>query len=247
MRRTLPIPLLKDIEEQMFDLITVDWNFEQTATWRAFIGKRCPSANIITIQEDPPIPWSKYSSKMRCLLYEFPHPDRVMYMDTDCFVTKDLEPLFEYMEDHDFDLGLSAGFMPHLSPFTGKHSKSPEAMNRVVEAMGASELPPQYSSGMMLFRPSVHRVALYEDWLERFQNPVLVETWGQIPIIEEIALSFALEALDYKIWLLPREVHGNIASIGNDFGNTDMPDVIHYHKIGTLFRRRNLNRFIRKK
>ena len=81
-----------------YEIITVDWNPEQTRIWRYWVNKHCPTAKVYTIQDTKPVPWCWSGGKINCFLYGF-ETDRVMYMDTDTIVTRDLEPLFEMMGD----------------------------------------------------------------------------------------------------------------------------------------------------
>ena len=217
-----------------YDIVTVDWNKNQTAMWKYYIEKNCPTANIITLPESRPVKWSRFSSKMNILLFDkYKHPDRIMYTDTDCLITDDLLPLFEYMEECDFDMAASVDFLPRMNPFTGKHAKNSETMAMVKAYMGVTEFPHQYSSGMLLFRPGVDRKELYDKWMVNFTDELLMKHWGGISIMEEIALSYVLQAIDYKMWYLPREVHGNVLR-KSDFGSVKVPMVIHYHKPARL-------------
>jgi len=223
------------VTKKTYDIITVDWFPEQTAMWKHYIEKNSPRANIITIPQDPPVKWSKFSCKMRVLQYEdFKHQDRIMYMDTDCLVLEELEPLFEFMELHNYELGASRDFLPSVDPWRGKRNPGKRRLDAALNAMGVDIHPPQYSSGMLLFTPEIDRLQLYEKWLENFEHPAISEVWGHLSICEEIALSYAIKQLQYITWHLPREVHGNIVRGRPDFGKIKRPMVVHYHKFKRL-------------
>ena len=81
-----------------YEIISVDWNPEQTKIWRYWISKNCPTAKVYMIPDRRPFRFCWSGAKIDCWLYGF-EGKRVIYLDTDTVVTRDMEEVFDMMGD----------------------------------------------------------------------------------------------------------------------------------------------------
>ena len=205
-----------------YEIISCDWNKEQTVLWMRWIIKNCPTANIYTIPDTTPVPGCWSCGKLNCFTHEF-ETDRIMYMDTDTIVTRDLEPLWDEMGDCKF---AASSKIPLFRLETGKRKQ----INDARKQMNFKHDPIGWSSGMLMLK-GYDPKRLYEGWIKIMRSPDFQRGFGRNQLTEEFALSLfmACEFEKEEIWDIPLEVHGNICG-GRHFGGAKVPAVIHYHK-----------------
>jgi hypothetical protein len=219
-------------------VISVDWNSPQTEFWLHYLKKNCPTANIILIDDAKPMNWNWSSGKINCFKYDFPHPERVIYMDTDTIVTRDLEPLFEM-----YPASLAGSlFIPMMSPL---HPRSrygqKEDIAQCTRAFGLQKNPRHWSTGFLMLQ-NYPLMRLYEEWLAGMDFSKLKVAFKRCRVYEELVFSYVVERMareGYNLAELPHEIHGNIMSGERDFGTcreekNELPYVIHYHQTRRL-------------
>ena len=152
---------------------------------------------------------------------------RIIYLDTDTIVTRDLEGVFDLMGDA--PLGVSQrlkddrlqGRFGHLMP-------------RLAEAFEYRMEPPNISTGMVVcnnFDPEL----IYGMWAEVMGHELFVELLGKHMTTEEYAIAIACARMfddPAKVWDIPHEIHGNIYKKNKNFGEAEVPWVMHYHRPG---------------
>ena len=207
----------------MYEIITVDWNPEQTRIWRYWIAKHCPTAKVYTIPDTKPVPWCWSGGKLDCFLYGF-KGNRVMYMDTDVIVTHDLEPVWDMMGDCKFAASSK------IPLYRMERSKRVQ-INGIREHIDFKHSPIGWSSGMLMMK-GYDPEALHEGWKGMMDFPPFQAGFKGHQMTEEFALSLfmAHEFEREEIWDIPLEVHGNIVGKRMFFGEATVPWVLHYHK-----------------
>ena len=220
--------------DSTYDIITVDWDRPQTALWRKHVERHCPTANIITIPDAKPIKWNWSSGKINCFKYDFPHPGRVMYLDTDTLVTRDLSEMWSIMEEGDWEMAASSS-IPMMGQKRSFLHRKKDRLDPVNKAFGLEEVPVHWSTGFMVFR-DYPLMDLYQKWLWAMEYPVFKSLKGA-RVFEEFAFSYVVAADKTRIWPMPGSIHGNIVSSRAFFGRLPKdkkPLVVHYHKINRL-------------
>jgi hypothetical protein len=209
-----------------FDIVTVNWNQGQTNLWRRHVERHCPEANIILVPDKKPYPHCWSSGKLCCFepLRDTQHPGRFVYMDTDCIVTRDIEPLFGIMEDA--ELAVSSA-IPASTPMA-KVLRSHYIANKLKFGLTYNKPPTQYSSGFMVLK-NYSPVAFGEMWKHMFEHSFIKNVFGRHKLFDEITMAFAIAQLRTHIWDMPFEIHGNIMGRTCYFGKSREPMVIHYH------------------
>ena len=203
-----------------YDLITVRWKEDQYRVWRHWVDKTCPTARVHWIPDTKPFPWNWAGGKVPCFDYGF-ETGRVIYMDTDTIVTHDLEPVFDMMGD----CKVGASYQIPKYSFQGRKKGDLRTLNKMIPYKFQ---PNSVSSGMII---TLEPDALYQAWYAMNTFPAVRRAFGKDRPFNEYTLSMTLTWLYEKdeVWDIPLEVHGNIIS-KTDFGNCDIPWVIHYHK-----------------
>jgi len=222
-----------------YDLISVDWNPEQTAVWLASVKRNCPAANVILVPDTKPIPECWSSGKLGFKDATFENPRRVVYMDTDTLcLGPDVGGIFERMPAGAF-IGVTryttwwacterseAGFI---------NAGGPAKKAAVYRAFGLEEGTPyrHFSSGMLVLKDHDPR-SFFQMW---FDASIRLKEAGfpvGFTLFEEVALSLLLTQLDNGVvFHLPKQVHNNIL---NSTPPTEydakhkFPWVLHYHK-----------------
>jgi hypothetical protein len=202
------------VSKKTYDIVSVDWNPQQTKLWRYHIGKTCPTANVITIPDNKPIPWNWSSGKIDCFGCDFRFPERVIYLDTDTIVQEDLEPLFDRMGEA--EIGISS----HITPERLQLPKDENAE----QAFGLSERPTHYSSGFVVLKGWEPKM-LQEGWFAASYLPAL-QRYKRSRLFEEYVFSYFVAYTGKRVWEMGPEIHGNI--LRKPLFDKTM--VIHYHK-----------------
>jgi len=207
-----------------FDLISVNWNEEQARVWLHWVKRHCPTAAVHLVKDTKPVPWCWSSGKLNCFKYDDFQTDRIIYLDTDTIVTKDLEFVFDEMGD--CCVGLSSDIEIY---------KFHKVMRKQVESFSAFydyNWPPKaWSSGMMVLK-GMDPMELHEGWMHTMLFPPFRKIFPRHQLLDEIALGLWLTnwlPKEDMIWDIPKPVHGNVIK-KPDFGGAKVPAVIHYHK-----------------
>lgn len=218
-------------DRSTYDIITVDWNPEQTRIWRHYVEKNCPTANIITIPDNKPIPWNWSSGKIDCFKYEFSHPGRVVYMDTDVIVTGDVEPWVDETQRQGCDMSAST-LLPKVGKPKNWFHRFPEITEKACSLFDVDRFPRHFSTGFMVFI-DYDFDGLHEGWMRSMELPKFREMLQKTLVYEEFAFSLWIESQDDKVLDMPLEIHGNLLGNVKYFGtctNENPPLVLHYHK-----------------
>jgi len=211
-----------------YDLVTVDWNHNQTRLWLYHVRKHCPTANIVLVPDTKLFPWNWSSGKLACFFEPegVKHPSRFIYMDTDTIVTRDLEEAFDLQGDA--PLGMSSAIPGMVSMSRWSKVQRGREMLDAEFGLGRDNQPVHFSSGFMVLK-NTSAEDLGEKWRSAMEYPPLRRQFSRHRCYEEIALSYVVAADRTPVWHMPLEIHGNILRKCY-FGNAREPLVIHYHK-----------------
>ena len=208
-----------------YEIITVDWNPTQTKIWKFWIAKNCPTAKVYTIPDRRPFRYCWSGAKVDCWLYGF-KGRRIIYLDTDTIVTRDMEEVFDMMGDR--PLGASTNLKTDRMA-----NKFSHLMPQFKEEMGLlMDLPPNISSGMLVcnnYDPEL----IYGMWVEAMEHPLFHKYLKGHYTCEEYAISLGYAATfpdKESLWEIPNEIHGNLYYRKKQFGKVERPMVIHYHR-----------------
>jgi len=212
-----------------YEIITVNWQPKQTAIWLHYVEKNCPDAKVYTIPDDKPVPWCWSGGKINCFAWPF-ETKRVIYLDTDTLVTRDLGFVFDEMQ------GACIGLSSEIEIFKFHITMRPQVEKFGKRGYEYNWPPCAFSSGMMVLK-GYDATALYAGWLNTMQWPPFLELFGKHTLADEIGLGLwlahDLESAD-DVWHIPVEVHGNVLGGKTHFGKVETPAVIHYHKEARL-------------
>lgn len=206
-----------------YEIVTVDWNPEQTRVWRYWVEKNCPTAKITMIKDKKPFKYCWSGGKVDC--FKVATNKKTIYLDTDTIVTGDLSCVFPLMGGQPF------GASQRLKMDRLKVNY-PKIMPKIHHIFSLNMQPPNTSSGMLIcndFDP----LALYEAWFEVMNNRFFQMNLGRHYTSEEYALSIACAKLfetPDQVWDIPYEIHANVFGNKFDKGSGIIPYVIHYHK-----------------
>lgn len=213
-----------------YDIITVDWSPPQTKIWKHWIKLNCPNAFVHTIPDTKPIHYNWASGKLNCFRYPDFKTDKVLYLDTDTIVTKDPVHVFD-------DMGSSIIALSNNLTDNPQHGIDEVARKiKIIENQIDFLFPPEhFSSGMMALKRE-HLSWLYESWYWMMQQRIFKNLFEKDIPAGEIALMFVLAStLDRdQIYNIPLEVHGVLEKDRKRFGETELPEVMHYHNLGLL-------------
>ena len=204
-----------------YDIISVDWNPGQTDLWLHYVKKNCPEAYVTLIPDEKPIPRNWASGKINCFEQDF-ETEKVIYMDTDTIVTRDLGFVFK-------ELGsrlVGAATAPSIRPFhERKHVV--DALRPLALNLGMKGLPGHYNSGFIVTNMPKEGLPLFAAAWKHMYTTV-GKYLKDDHYMNEITLSFLLES-SLDPWDIPPEIHGNVCG-RKIFGTSAEPAVIHYHR-----------------
>ena len=209
-----------------YDIISVDWDHKQTEIWLHYVEKNCPEAHVTLIPDSRPIPWSWSGGKLDCFKQDF-KTDKIIYMDTDTIVTKDLYHVFEDMGD--CTIGLSDEITP--KPYHISNAQAKKGIAEMWRLLSPHFPPEHFSSGMIVVRGD-YAPRLYERWMAMMIYPPFLELFKGFKLAEEMSL-MCIMANDFEreqIYNIPLEVHGNLLGRTMRSGTAEIPEVIHYHQ-----------------
>ena len=199
-----------------YSIVSVDWKPEQTKLWLHHVKKNCPDAEIVLIKDEKPIPWNWASGKINCFKQKFA-TDRIIYMDTDTIVTRDLGFIFDNMGEA--TVGATSAIPIH--PFNKRRD-----IIKALKPLGP--LPTHFSTGLIALQAK-NPPAFASLWQDMY--PVIRKHLPGDHYMNEITFSYLVREMNTHD--IPLEVHGNICG-KKYFGNTEIPAVIHYHKPARL-------------
>jgi hypothetical protein len=179
-----------------------------------------------------PFPKSWSGGKVSCFAQDF-ETERIIYVDTDTIITKDLEPIFDYMDQEGYDIGLSLriGGQGRWVYLAGSMS----VVRRIAAELRLNNHIRQTPTGVM-FLNGLDPKRMYEEWCEMYRylekaHPYLTRgKWSN-----EVPFAFWLAARYQgnmeKVWDLPHKVHHQLYS-RDKYGldKSDLPFIIHYHQ-----------------
>lgn len=206
-----------------YTIVTCDWNPTQTKMWLHYVEKNCPNAQILLIPDIKPVPFCWSSGKLGCFFQDtmdrMHHRNKLIYLDTDTIVLRDLYPLFEKMGDCFIGSGLSI---------------VPDSLIKAMKKNHPGYL--HLSSGMLLFN-DMRLSILSREWMRLMFSEKIIKEYKWHSLYEEYCLSLAVENIGLKkyVWDIPLSIHGNILS-GCKFGGESKPWVIHYHNLARLWK-----------
>lgn len=207
--------------QKTYDIITVDWNPEQTRMWRHYVEKNCPTANVITIPDDRAWYFCWSSAKLNCFRYPFEHPARVIYMDTDTVVSKDLEYLFDKVGDNFFGL-------------TIRHHAT-HLLYGIANILKIPRKECVYLSTGLIVLNGYPPARLYSGWYGLGLHPEIKRFMSNKTFDEKVFTFWVIsDRCMGKIWEIPTSIHGNILGSKIDFEKGTLPDVLHYHNPNRL-------------
>jgi hypothetical protein len=179
-----------------YDIVTVDWNKDQTALWRRHVERVCQDYNLIIIPEKRRFPSCWSSPKLYCLVEEF-QTDRVVYMDTDTIVTRDLGELFRAMGDAELGLSMYLGKQERLERQCG----GGECVKEIAKHFGIRGPVTHCPTGLMVFKGmDIERV--YMDWCTAFS---IIETnWPHLPEAAGTKREGWSNEVPFSFWLTSR-------------------------------------------
>ena len=209
----------------VYEIVTVDWNKDQTRIWRHWAERNCPNANIHIIPDRRPFRFCWSGAKIDCWLYGF-EGKRVIYLDTDTFITRDMEEVFDMMEGRPFgaSMDLKQDRLMNKYDYLLPELREKFALKILV--------PPNISSGMIVcndYDPEL----VYGMWSEIMNDEWFQEKLGKHYTCEEYAISLGTARhfphISY-LWKIPNSIHGNIYHSRCQFGGANPPMVVHYHR-----------------
>ena len=222
-----------------YDIISCSWHYQQTKVWLHHVRKHCPDAAIHLIPDSKPVPWCWSGGKLDCFSYDKFKTNRVIYMDTDTIVTKDLDFVFDDMEDR--KVGLSSRI--EIKPFD-KQNHGIKWIQKMSRHCNWHFRPIHYSSGMMVFKDT-SLYDLWQPWFSMMFYKPFLEICKGYALAEEASLAFVVPQLykEEEIYHIPYETHGNLLGGRKWFGGAEYAAVIHYHKTIRL-KKHGLEKFL---
>ncbi|MDY6935644.1 MAG: hypothetical protein SVZ03_15660 [Spirochaetota bacterium] len=216
-----------------YDIITVDWNAEQTELWLYYVERHCPDSRIILIPDEKPIPWCWSGGKLNCFKQKF-ESHRIIYMDTDTIVFRDMYPIFEMMDEA--LLGFSTKIISHSSDYRNRKGSICNDLIMLSNFFGFRKLPIHRSTGMIILN-KYDPLRLYEGWKLMFDYVSSFNNIKDDPFVDEIAMSYWI-AYDSNedgkgIWDIPLDIH-RVKWRDIDDLSVVAPMVFHYHSIERL-------------
>lgn len=220
-----------------YDLLTVDWNPQQTMMWKKYVGKNCHKANVMTFMDKKPFPSCWSSGKIGCFEKDVGnHPTRYVYIDTDTIVLRDIDDIICTMERENprAIIGSSLG----IAQVNWNHVGTKRGGDVAAALFDMPNAPTYIPSGLLVFK-NIRKEMVYDGWCLLMENNGVRNVFGRSKVFDEIALSFFVGLYsmndDSLIWEIPKEMHGNILPGGRkDFGECKEPWIIHYHNIERL-------------
>lgn len=225
------------MKHDSYDLISVNWNLEQTEAWLASALVNAPGATVGLIRDKKPLPWCWSGGKLG--FEDFPFTARrAIYTDTDVLFLRPLELVWDLMPKESF-IGVT-----HYTEWHGctkereqRHimAGGPVKKAAAYQAFGLSPDAPyrHYSSGMLVFRDPNPR-HFYRTWMAACN--LLKDTGfpSNFRMFEEVALSLLLMKMGPTlVWKMPLSIHNNILnSTPRDIYDAEekIPIALHYHK-----------------
>jgi hypothetical protein len=209
----------------LYDIVTCDWNAEQTRIWRHYVEKNCPDANIVTVPDEKPVPWCWSGGKLNC----FRDPslfrtDRIIYLDTDTIVTEDLGFVFK-------EMGRAKIGLSHKIEVLKIHIRKKDKVRALAGCFAARSPLEHPSSGMIILKGTSPR-DLYDGWFGVMEYRPFVRQFKGFPLADEASLMFWVSSyfLPHEVWDIPLQIHANLRKKGHlDSGGRNVPSVIHYH------------------
>jgi hypothetical protein len=219
-----------------YDIVTVDWNKKQTALWRKHIERTCRGYNLIIIPEKRRFPSCWSSPKLYCLIQKFRTP-RVIYMDTDTIVTRDLGELFKKMGDAELGLSMYLGKQSRLEGQAGGKA----GVADIAKSFGIQGEVTHAPTGLMVFN-GMDLQRVYDEWCTAFA--VIEKGWPHLPRAagnknwegwsNEVPFSFWLTSRYAgrwgAVWDIGPEYHWYLLGDDKRLRQTQpTPMIIHYH------------------
>ncbi len=208
-----------------YEIVTVDYIPEQTRVWRHWVNKNCPGVKVHTIPDRRPFRRCWSGAKIECWMYGF-EGRRIIYLDTDTIVTRDMEEVFDLMGDAKIAASteLKQDRLKRKFPEVVEELRTDWKRFRIYN-------PPNTSSGMVVLKDFDPEL-FFGMWAEVMEDPIFGKKLLGHYTSEEYALSLAI-ARNFPIkhfWSIPHRIHGNVFYRKTNFGGANPPMVIHYHK-----------------
>ena len=218
----------QDPSNPEYTIVGVDYNERETVPWLKFIADNCPRAQVVTINDTRPVGGCTTCAKMLTFnMQNIARPDRVIFLDSDTLVFKDLGPVFSIMGKSVVGVSLKDRTEMDLFEFH-RFASLRLPLHDAMRVLGIEKKPTYYMSGMIVLKGADPRVFAH-GWAN--MTNILNKIPPQNFYYDEITLSFWLAAYfdEENIWRIPGNVHddGWLRS-EQDYRFEDIW-VLHYH------------------
>ena len=220
--------------QDKYSICTVDWNPEQTKVWLHNIEKYCNNYELRMCCDDRPIKGSWDSPKLNCLEDKF-NTDKVIYMDTDTIVTRDLYEMFEVQGERTLGASLCLGSVKRLNLICGGRDNN----NALAKHFGIGGSAFHVPSGLLVFN-GIDTQDFYDKWMSAYRdiekNFTNISGKADVNWCSEVPLSFIVSKMYLPnmddLWAIPTKYHYYLLN-GDTKARAMVPAplILHYHSI----------------